>query len=171
MTRCRSESAAPEEEIVYRGCEPGYDPAVSTPEAWIGYMQEQGIKRVLCLLEHTQVNDHDKLLTQYRSEFGAENVKHVPVADHRIMQQEKLTEEILPFLWDAEQHRQPIVVHCKAGIGRTGQALAAWLVSRHGYAPADAVQTVSDRQRNPNEAVELGLASADALLEVLKAVE
>jgi len=85
MTRCRFASASPEAEFVFGACEPEFDSTASTPKAWIDYVQAQGITRVLCLLEHTQVSDHDGLLNQYRDAFGSEHVKHVPVADHRIM--------------------------------------------------------------------------------------
>ena len=171
MTRCRFASAAPDTDLVYGACEPGFDSAVATPEAWAEYMQKQGIERVLCLLEYTKVSDHKRLLERYQTEFGDTHVKHVPLTDHRIMRQKKLTNEILPFLTDSVRHQQPVDVHCKAGIGRTGQVLAAWLVYQHGYTPTEAVQTVSDRKRNPNQAIELRLARQEELTELLESVQ
>lgn len=171
MIDCRFASAAPEEEFVYGACEPGYDRQTApTIDAWIEFMDAQGIERVCCLLSQRQVRTHNALLTQYRDRFGPDNVAHVPVTDHRLMDPEPLMDDILPFCSEAVDDGAPVVVHCKAGLGRTGQALAAWLVYQHGYGPESAIDTVSDRHRMPDEAVQRGAAIEDELIALLQAV-
>jgi len=171
MPRCRFAPAGLETEFVYGACEPGFDHSVSTVDEWVSFVQQQGIERVLCLLQHSQLRDHDDLLSQYRAAFGTEAVCHVPVSDHRLVQTARLSDEILPVLDDSACQEEPIVVHCKAGIGRTGQTLAAWLVHRHGYAPEDAIQTVKKRYRRPDEAVQRGNARRSDLIRLLESVE
>jgi len=171
MIECRFASASAEEELVYGACEPGYDQQTApTIDAWIAFMESQGIERVCCLLTHFQLDAHDSLLEQYREQFGHDNVIHVPVADHRLMKPAPLTDDILPFLADSVNNGEAVVVHCKAGLGRTGQSLAAWLVYHHGYDPEAAIRMVSDRHRLPDEAVRRGAATEDELLALLRTI-
>jgi protein-tyrosine phosphatase len=170
VPRYRFASAAPEEQSVYGACEPGFGSSSGTVDDWIGFVRARGIERVLCLLEYSQLRAHDDLLERYREAFGQDAVRHVPTADHRIVREDRLTDELLPFIGTSVRAGNPVVVHCKAGLGRTGQVLAAWLVHSRDYAPAEALATVEGRYRKPAEAVERGLARRADLLDLLTAV-
>lgn len=133
MPACRLATAAPEEEHVHGACGPGWDPAARTVDGWVEFMRAEGIERVCCLLSDAQVAEYDGLLDDYRAAFGEANVSHVPVADHTLMAEATLANEVIPFLERAVDDAAPVVVHCRAGIDRTGQTLAGWLVHAHGY--------------------------------------
>jgi len=164
MPTCRFETAAPDEEYVYGACEPEWDFGASTIDAWISFMQERDIERVCCLLSGGQVADHDNLIERYREAFGTDQVLHAPVKDHTLIPEATFTDDLLPFIEDSVAVDESVVVHCKAGIGRTGQALAGWLVYAHDYTPKQALQTVSDRHRTPDDAIRAGNATRSELI-------
>lgn len=45
---------------------------------------------------------------------------------------------IVAALRDAEAAGERVVIHCRGGEGRTGNAMAAWLIARHGLSPDEA---------------------------------
>jgi len=162
--------AAPEESVVYGASCPGWHTAAdheTAVEEWVEFVQGQGIERVLCLLTGRQLDRHDANVGRYREAFGADRVKHAPVPDHHLPEADLLREEVLPFLREADDAGEPVVVHCLAGIGRTGHVLAAWLVHARDYAPVAAVDTVREMGRDPGEAVKRGNASRQDLLALL----
>lgn len=164
--------AAPEEEIVHGACAPGWDDpsrsaAVTT---WLDDLEAAGIRRVCCLLSAEQVRQFDSLLDRYRERFGEDHVLHAPITDHELTTPELLAETVLPFLRAADAASEPVVVHCLAGIGRTGQVLAAWLVHARGYEPNGAVTTIRRAGREPAEAIRSGNATRAELDELLRAV-
>lgn len=166
----RFSPAAPDEEFVYGACCPGWHSAgthQTSVEQWISSMQESGIKRVCCLLTGRQLDQQDANIGRYREAFGTTNVLHAPVPDHHLVAESLLNEEILPFLAAGVQRDEPTVVHCLAGIGRTGQVLAAWLVASEGYHPEKAIETVKETGRDPTESVRQGNATTEELLELL----
>ncbi len=71
------------------------------------------------------------------------------------------------FLHAAVGQGQKAVVHCSAGLGRTGQALAAWLVYHHNLTERKAIKAVEELNRSPMEAVFYRNASEADLLQVL----
>lgn len=161
---CQFSSAAPNEEYVYGACAPGWDRrAGGTVEEWISLMQSRGIQRVLCLLSTEQLNRFDDLLGRYRQAFGDDRVTHIPVTDHTLIDEDTLRSEIIPVITAAVEAEEPIVVHCLAGIGRTGQALAGWLVFQYGYDATEAIEIVTSRGRQPDDAVKKGHATEDEL--------
>lgn len=161
-------AAAPEEETVFGACRPGHrhhGPVNDPVDDWIQTMHQHGIDRVCCLLTDRQLAAYDGLLEQYRDAFGSAAVCHAPVKDYTRVSGETWTDTILPYLRDADEHGDRVVVHCSAGSGRTGQVLALWLTTERGYSIPDAVETVSDRGRNPLEASDTTLAHLERVAE------
>jgi protein-tyrosine phosphatase len=83
--------------------------------------------------------------------FGEPNVFWVPIDDFHLAEKVQLIDQILPFLAEAEQNRDKMVVHCSGGVGRTGHVLAAWLVSCRGMSNEEAVAAVKRQGRNARE--------------------
>lgn len=165
--------AAPDGAYVYGSCTPGWHSAAAHEQAlsdWIAFMQRAGIERVVCLLPGRQLAESGANLDRYADAFGESNVLHAPVPDHHLLPEWLLTGEILPFLARAREDEDPVVVHCLAGIGRTGQVLAAWLVYSRDYGPERAISTVQHHGRDPTDAVRTGNATEGELLELLTAV-
>lgn len=147
--------AAPDEPIVHGACRPGYDDADTSAgavAAWIDAMQTNGIERVCCLLDEKR-RRYDGLLDRYRTAFGPDNVQHAPIPDYEAVDVATLRDVILPFIRAADADGAPVVVHCSAGLGRTGHVLALWLASERGYDLDGAIDAVRETGRAPLEAV------------------
>jgi len=101
------------------------------------FLHHQGIEVILSLLE-TTMN-----LPEYRA-AGFE-VHHFPVEDFTAPELEQVAESCTIIDRNLSAERK-VLVHCNAGIGRTGAILACALVQR-GETPEDAVRQV--RQLRP----------------------
>jgi protein-tyrosine phosphatase len=142
--------ASEKEVTVFGASRPGY--SNGKVDAWIAFMKEQKIRRVCCLLEAQQLSRYVDLLEKYQQEFCENCVCWMPIADFQLCDRESLIQKILPFLREADLHQEKVVVHCSGGIGRTGQVLAAWLVSYRGFSNREAIAAVKKLGRNPYEA-------------------
>ncbi len=164
---------APSEEYVFGACSPGWHSAgthVACIEQWMEDMQSIGIKRVCCLLPGRQLDEDEANLDKYADVFGKDNLLHAPVPDTKLVDTTLLNEKIIPFLEDATDAEEPVVVHGLAGISRTGQVLAAWLVYDRGYPPAKAIGTVTELGRDPRVPVSQGTATEAELIALLRSV-
>ena len=163
--------ACPGERIVFGAERPGFDSSSVGGEEirqWISFMRQNGIERVCSLLPQDQLAFFTvDLLQEYRWVFGEARVCSAPIADRYLCDAETLYRVILPFLGQAEQWNEPVVVHCSGGSGRTGHILAGWLVHARGFEIDEALAAVRLPRRNPLEAVILRNASMQDLRELL----
>ena len=165
--------ASRDETRVFGAERPGRRSMAPIPDSevaeWIAYMQDQGIKRVCCLLDDQLSYYASDLLAGYRRAFGENALCWAPIEDFTYAEEALLTETILPFLAASVGRQEPVVVHCSGGIGRTGHVLAAWLVYGHGMSNEEAINAVKAQGRNPHEAAGSGTGSKAELDRLLDA--
>jgi len=169
-TAHRFAPATPDEEHVYGACAPGWHSAAGHDDAledWIGFMRGHNVERVCCLLPGARGGAADCDVGSYADAFGADSVLHAPIPDHHLADPALLDREVLPFLDDAADADERVVVHSLTGIGRTGQVLAAWLAHDRGYDPDRAIETVVETGRQPRDPVRAGNATDEELRDLL----
>ena len=111
---------------LYRSCRPGYPSKEVTPdevENWIKEAKENGIKTILCFLNDDQLPYYEyhevPLLEEYKK--AGFKVIHHPVQDHLDPPLSPYDEsKVKEYYQTAEK---PLLIHCSAGIDRTGMAI------------------------------------------------
>jgi protein tyrosine phosphatase (PTP) superfamily phosphohydrolase (DUF442 family) len=92
-------------------------------DEWIGEVKAFGVRSIICLLARDQLKWYADLpggLISYYRATGF-TVAHIPALDHQIP---PLTQEHLEKISEAyETLTKPVLVHCSAGIDRTGRAV------------------------------------------------
>jgi protein-tyrosine phosphatase len=162
-----------EDENVYgaqRSGFPGKFVQKQVVDEWIAYMKKQGISRVVCLLSDEELSYYPTLtgglLGIYTENFGPDNVLWAPTADRRLCSGEAI-KHVCYFLRAGMMNGQKTVVHCSAGLGRTDQVLAAWLIYNYDLSERTAIRIVEELNRSPKEAVFYGTATEAGLWDML----
>lgn len=162
-----------EEEYVFGAQRPGFPGKFvqrQVVDNWIDFMKKQGVSRVVCLLSEEELEFYPTLegglLGVYAQVFGPDNVMWAPTPDRRLLSGEAVR-HICYFLHESAMQSHKTVIHCSAGLGRTGQALAAWLVYHYNLSERKAIKMVEELNRSPMEAVFFRNAREADLLNVL----
>jgi atypical dual specificity phosphatase len=108
------------------------------------FLKENGFESIVSLTEFPL---NEMLL----EEFGF-SVKHIPVRDFEAPTLEQV-EDFVAFAEKARAEGKKLVVHCDAGLGRTGTILACYLVSI-GYNAAKAIEEVRVKRPGSVETIE-----------------
>jgi len=85
------------------------------------FLKDNGIEAIVSL---TEIPLHKTLIEEFGFEY-----KHIPIPDLASPAQEQI-EEFVFFVNNLTTSKKKIVVHCDAGIGRTGTMLACYLVNK-----------------------------------------
>lgn len=114
---------------------PPYDDLKQTVSKW----QAWGVKTVISLLEPPAAESLGILGEQQACEAVGIHYVNFPMPDHGLPESKQQLLSAIAVIDDRLTSENGVLIHCRAGIGRTGLVICGWLI-QHGY-PA---QTASD---------------------------
>ena len=118
-------------ELLAKSPRPGYPGregiSKEVVDEWIENVRAMGVRSIICFLSDHQLAFYSDLpsgLIQYYRDAGFD-VAHIPEGDYKSppLSEEGVREAVASF----ERLQKPALVHCSAGLARTGMAIDAIL--------------------------------------------
>jgi len=108
-------------------------------------IRDQGVKQVVSLLERSEVEELDLLQEEAQCKTNVLNFESFPIVDRQVPDS---IPEFLSFtllLYEQIAGGLSTVVHCRAGIGRSG-VVAGGVLLHCGFKPQEALQHISSKR-------------------------
>ncbi|MBO3769754.1 MAG: dual specificity protein phosphatase family protein [Thermoproteota archaeon] len=112
--------------------------SIEDVESW----KKAGVKAIAILAEPHEVARYWGSLNNYLNVLNNKGLEYVysPIRDFQAPELNQL-KKLIEWIESKVEANKPVLVHCRAGIGRTGTIIAAYLVKK-GYEAKDAITTV-----------------------------